>query len=92
MCSWSELTGQEMDVGVYKWKRSQGTGTGGGGGLRASWTDRGGTEDQRGEKCECVLHRFRVSPLEALWVWSLTPILSCRCQWRWGRGYRRSLV
>ncbi len=55
MCSWSELTGQEMDVGVYKWRRSQGTGTGEGGGLRESWTRRGGTEDQRGRRGECVL-------------------------------------
>ncbi len=44
----SELTGQEMDVGVYKCRRSQGTGTGGRGGLRESWTGRGGIEDQRG--------------------------------------------
>ncbi len=49
----SELTGQEMDVGVYKWRRSQCTGTGGG--LRESWMGRGGTEDQRGGRGECVL-------------------------------------
>ncbi len=46
----SELTGQEMDIGVYKWRRSQM-----GGGLRESWTGRGGTEDQRGGRGECVL-------------------------------------
>ncbi len=47
----SEPTGQEMDVGVYKWRRSQGTGTGGGGGLRESWTglwrDRGPERRER---------------------------------------------
>ncbi len=53
--SWSELTGQEVDVGVYKWRRSQGTGTGGGGGLRESWTGRGGTEDHTRGRGECVL-------------------------------------
>ncbi len=37
-----------MDVGVHKWRRSQGTGTGGG--LRESWTGRGGTEDHRGRR------------------------------------------
>ncbi len=55
----SELTGQEMDVDVYKWRRSQGTGTGGGGGLRESWTGRGGTEDHRGGRGKCAL---RTSP------------------------------
>ncbi len=49
----SELTGQEMDVGVYKFRRSQGTGTGGG--LWESWTGCGGIEDQRGGRGECVL-------------------------------------
>ncbi len=44
----SELTGQEMDVGVYKWRRSQGTGTGGG--LRESWKGRGGTGPERRER------------------------------------------
>ncbi len=50
----SELTGQEMDVGVYKWRRSQGTETGGGGGLRESWTGRGGTEDHGGGRGDRV--------------------------------------
>ncbi len=51
----SELTGWEMDVGRGCVQMEMETGTGGGGGLMESWMGRGGTEDQRGGRGECVL-------------------------------------
>ncbi len=78
-----------MDVGVYKWRRSQGTGTGGGGGLRESWTGRGLEGQRTREEGEVSVFfgqfdGFRVSIIKG--AWQKHSRLSWQCRWRRGCG------